>query len=79
MKENKYTYLKVIQQNFGTWEDVSEYETNSKGEPKEWSDKPHIAVSGKERKQSLLLHDLKEYRLMGYPTRVVQRKTANKK
>jgi len=30
MKTNKYTYLKVIQQNYGQgWEDVSEYETNS--------------------------------------------------
>jgi len=29
-KSNKYTYLKVIQQNYGQgWEDVSQYETGS--------------------------------------------------
>lgn len=78
MKTNKYTYLKVIQQNYGQgWEDVSEYETNSQGTPKEWSDKPHISPTGKERKKSLLLHDLKEYRLMGYATRVIKRKQLN--
>jgi len=60
MKTNKYTYLKVIQQNYGQgWEDVSEYETNSQGITKD---------------SELLKHDLKEYRLMGYPTRVIQRK-----
>lgn len=78
MKTNKYTYLKVIQQNYGQgWEDVSEYETNSQGITKEWSNKPHISPTGKERKQSLLLHDLKEYRLMGYSTRVIKRKQLN--
>ena len=29
--KNKYKYLKVIQQYYNSWEDVSEYETNSKG------------------------------------------------
>lgn len=78
MKQNKYTYLKVIQQHYGQgWEDVSEYETNSQGTPKEWHNKPHISVTGKERKQSLLLHDLKEYRLTGYATRVIKRKQLN--
>lgn len=78
MKTNKYTYLKVIQQQYGQgWEDVSEYETNSQGEPKEWSDKPHISPTGKVRKQSLLLHDFKEYQFTGYPTRVIQRKKLN--
>ena len=78
MKTNKYNYIKVIQQNYGQgWEDVSEYQTNSQGEPKEWSDKLHISPTGKERKQSLLLHDLKEYRLTGYLTRVVSRKELN--
>ena len=57
--KNKYKYLKVIQQYYNSWEDVSEYETNSKGVAK---DKP------------LLSHDLKEYRLTGYATRVIQRK-----
>ena len=60
MKTNKYTYLKVIQQNYGQgWEDVSEYETNSQFITKD---------------RELLKHDLKEYRLTGYPTRVIQRK-----
>lgn len=29
MKANKYTYYIVIQQNWGAWEDVDFYETNS--------------------------------------------------
>lgn len=62
---NKYNYLKVIQQNYGQgWEDVSEYETNSQGTPKE------LHTDGK----SLIKHDLKEYRLTGYCTRVIRRK-----
>lgn len=40
MRANKYTYLKVIQQSYGQgWEDVSEYETDSAGIPKEKSGK----------------------------------------
>ena len=60
--KNKYKYLKVIQQYYNSWEDVSEYETNSKGIT---IDKP------------LLSHDLKEYKLTGYLTRVIQRKELN--
>lgn len=57
----KYNYLKVIQQHYGQgWEDVSEYESNSQGHPIELSDKP----SPKGRPESLLSHDLREYRLM---------------
>jgi hypothetical protein len=64
MKTKKYNYNKVIQQNYGQgWEDVSEYETNSQGTTKD---------------KSLLMHDLKEYRLLGYPTRVIFRKSLNK-
>jgi hypothetical protein len=64
MKTNKYSYNKVIQQNYGQgWEDVSQYETNSQGTTKD---------------KSLLMHDLKEYRLLGYPTRVIFRKSLNK-
>lgn len=78
MKANKYIYLKVIQQNYGQgWEDVSKYNTNSAGIPTEQSDKPYISPTGKERKQSLLMHDLREYRLMGYGTRVIRRKELN--
>ena len=63
MKTKKFNYIKVIQQFFGyCWEDVSEYEANSNG-------------TAKERK--LLLHDLKEYRLTGYPTRVIFRREKN--
>jgi hypothetical protein len=75
MKTNKYKYLKVIQQNCGQgWEDVSEYETNSKGTPKEYTGEPKMLPNGLFKAVSLLSHDLKEYRITGYPTRVIQRK-----
>ena len=60
MKTKKYNYIKVIQQFFGYyWEDVSEYEAKSNG-----------ATIDKK----LLMHDLREYRLTGYPTRVIFRR-----
>ena len=60
MKPKKYNYIKVIQQYFGNgWEDVSEYEANSNGTAKD---------------KKLLLHDLREYRLTGYPTKVIFRR-----
>lgn len=59
-KQNKYQYIKVIQQNYGQgWEDVSEYECNSTGEAKD---------------KLGFQHDLGEYKLLGYPTKVVQRR-----
>lgn len=63
MKANKYEYYKVIQQYFNHygWEDVSHYETDSTG----WADK---------ETRDCLKHDVKEYRLMGYPTRVIFRR-----
>lgn len=63
MKAKKFDYLKVIQQHYGCcgWEDVSHYETDSTG----WA--------GKEIRD-LIKHDVKEYRLMGYPTRVIFRR-----
>ena len=70
MKATKYNYWKVIQQHYGTWDDVSTYEADSKGTPKELSDK----LSPKGKKESLLMADLREYRLTGYPTRVIFRK-----
>jgi len=74
MKTTKYKYLKVIQQHYGQgWEDVSEYETNSTGTPKEYTDKV-IVTTYSNHKQSLLVHDYKEYKLTGYPTRVIRRK-----
>ena len=73
---NKYKYIKVIQQNYGQgWEDCSEYETDSKYSVKEYTDKQNI----RGRKISLLRSDLAEYRLLGYPTRVIKRKSINKK
>lgn len=79
MKNNKYNYLNVIQQNYGFgWEDVSEYEANSSG----MSTEPAHLVkwasgeikSDPIRTESLLKHDLREYRLTGYATRVIFRK-----
>lgn len=69
---NKYSYVKVIQQNYGQgWEDVSEYECNAGYYPKEATIK---VVDGKYIHSHLYKDDLKEYRLMGYPTRVINRK-----
>lgn len=71
---NKYKYVKVIQQNYGQgWEDVSEYEANSSYIPKEYSNK----LSPKGRKETLLMHDLREYRKTGYQTKVISRKELN--
>lgn len=61
----KYNYIAVIQQYYGQgWEDVSEYETTSTGH----------AIERDENGKSTLSHDLKEYRLTGYPTRVIKRR-----
>lgn len=61
----KYKYIAVIQQYYGQgWEDVSEYETTSTGH----------AIEREESGKSTLSHDLKEYRLTGYPTRVINRR-----
>jgi len=65
-KPKRFTYLKVIQQNYGQgWEDVSQYDVFSTGQPKNIADR------------QLIIHDVKEYRLMGYPTRVIFRKEKN--
>lgn len=70
---NKYTYLKVIQQNYGQgWEDASEYETDSQGNPKE-----KLFIRDPSKTTTLLKYDLKEYKLTGYPTRVIRRKKLN--
>jgi hypothetical protein len=62
--KRKYNYFKVIQQYYSEsygWEDVSFYETDSTFyQPK--------------NERELLTHDLKEYRLTGYPTRVIRRR-----
>ena len=79
MKTNKFEYKNVIQQNYGAygWEDVSEYEANSTG--KSINTALHSGTfvktkTGRERELTLLAHDLKEYRLTGYPTRVIFRR-----
>lgn len=78
MKNLKYNYLKVIQQHYGQgWEDVSEYEANSQGITTEMSGKFTTSKNGVKRPISALTHDAAEYRLLGYPTRVIFRKEAN--
>ena len=77
-KVNKYNYVKVIQQNYGQgWEDVSEYECNSNYIPLEYDSKVLINKYGREYKETLLRHDLREYMLLGYSTRVISRKVIN--
>jgi len=76
---NKYNYLKVIQQYYGQgWEDVSEYEADSKGnligESMHSGKFVTNEKTGRTTELTLLSHDLKEYRLLGYPTRVIFRK-----
>jgi hypothetical protein len=72
MKQNKYTYLAVIQQNYGFgWENNSEYQTDSKGNPLVYD-----LVKGKYI--SLLKHDYNEYLRTGYATRIIKRKELNK-
>ena len=82
MKNNKYNYLNVIQQNYGQgWEDVSEYEADSVGKcigDSLHSGKFITLKTGRVIELTLLLHDLKEYRLTGYATRVIFRKELNK-
>lgn len=79
MKTLKYNYLKVIQQNYGYcgFEDVSEYEANSLGVVTQMSGQFKINRYGIKREISALTHDLREYRLLGYPTRVIFRKELN--
>lgn len=62
---SKYKYSKVIQQYYATrWEDASEYPCNSVG-------------NMEKDQKDLLSHDVKEYRLMGYATRVIKRRALN--
>jgi len=67
--------MAVIQQHYGQgWEDVSEYETNSQYQNFEKSGSFITLPNGNKRERSLIAHDLAEYRLMGYPTRLIHRK-----
>jgi hypothetical protein len=76
MKTNKYNYLRVIQQNYDAYgrEDVSTYECNSLGAVSEMSGIFVITKTGRKKELTLLNADLKEYQIMGYPTRVIFRK-----
>jgi len=66
MKVNKYTYYRVIQQQYGQgWEDADQYETTSS------------YTLDKEGRKTLK-HDLENYKLLGYPTRTINRKELNK-
>jgi len=77
-KANKYIYLQVIQQNYGNgWEDNSEYECNSQFLNFEKSGIFYTDSKGRQKEYSLIGHDLKEYRLTGYPTRLICRKELN--
>jgi hypothetical protein len=65
MKQNKFKYLLVIQQLFTGvygWEDASEYEVDSNYLGGEYDN---------------WKHDVKEYRLMGYPVRTIRRRELN--
>lgn len=78
MKQNKYNYLKVIQQNFaGYWEDVSEYETDSQYRNFEKSGSFRTNKYGRRVEISLISHDLTEYIRTGYATRLICRKELN--
>jgi len=59
----KYVYVKVIQQNYGSysWEDVSEYPCLDS----------NYFLSSSDRK--CLREDFANYSEMGYPTRIIRR------
>jgi hypothetical protein len=76
--KTKYRYIKVIQQYFGTWEDVSEYKCTSQGLNLEFeTEKTASGGIIPNIKKPLIKNDLKEYKLMGYPVRVIRRKELN--
>lgn len=78
MKQNKYNYYLVIQQNYGHgWEDNSHYLAKSDGTPIEKSHEFFYSKSGTKIPLSLHAHDLREYRLTGYSTRSIFRKELN--
>lgn len=66
MKTNKYTYLKVIQQNYsGKWKDIEEVEANSIYVPKCGDSIFKTLLSG--------------YRLLGVSTKTINRRLINAK
>lgn len=75
MKNNKYDYYAIIQQNYGQgWEDVSYYETDSSYTNRQGSGKFKTLANGYQKEIALITHDIKEYRLLGYATRLINRK-----
>lgn len=76
-KQNKYIYYQVIQQYYGSWEDVSHYKCNSQFMNFEKSGSFYTDNKGRQKELSLITHDLREYRLTGYPTRLINRKELN--
>lgn len=75
MKATKYNYFRVIQQNYGgSWEDVSYYPCNSQGVTTEKSGFFRTLRSGRVVERTLLAYDVEQYRLTGYPTRVITRR-----
>jgi hypothetical protein len=78
MKQNKYNYYLVIQQNYGHgWEDNSHYIAKSDGTPIEKTDKFRETKWGTKIPISLFAHDLAEYKATGYSTRYIFRKELN--
>jgi hypothetical protein len=78
MKQNKYNYYLVIQQNYGHgWEDNSHYIAKSDGTPIEKTDKYRETKWGTKIPISLFAHDLAEYKATGYSTRYIFRKELN--
>jgi hypothetical protein len=78
MKQNKYRYVLVIQQNYGHgWEDNSEYECTSNGKPLEKCDQFIETKFGTKIPITLHAHDLREYKQTGYATRSILRKILN--
>lgn len=63
MTQNKYNYVQVIQQ----------YYTGSYG----WEDVSEYDKPKTREERELIRHDLKEYRLTGYPTRLINRREKN--
>ncbi len=58
MAQTKYQYLIVIQQHYGQG----------------WEDNSQYLKPKTKEERELIRHDLKEYRLTGYPTRVINRR-----
>lgn len=63
MKNNKYEYVQVIQQYYPG--------------PHGWEDVSEYEKPKTREQREAIRHDLKEYRLTGYPTRLINRRQLN--